>query len=40
VGRKPEANPCTEEHEPRIRRAIWVSLLKKVKPVITDRVVT
>jgi hypothetical protein len=20
VGRKPEANPCTEEHEPRIRR--------------------
>jgi hypothetical protein len=40
VGRKPKANPCTEEHEPCIRRAIWVSLLEKVKPVITDRVVT
>jgi hypothetical protein len=40
VGRKPEAKPCTEEHEPRTRRAIWVSLLKKAKPVTINRVVT
>jgi hypothetical protein len=39
VGRKPEAYPCTEEHESRRRRAIWVSLLKEAKPVTINRVV-
>jgi len=40
VGRKPGANPCTGEHERVGGGAVWMSLLKKVKPVITDRVVT
>jgi hypothetical protein len=40
VGRKPEANPCTRNTNRVGGGAIWVSLLKKVKPVITDRVVT
>jgi hypothetical protein len=40
VGGKPEAHPCTGNTNHVEGAAIWVSLLKKAKPVAVDRVVT